>query len=156
MRDWHFKGSCCHPEGPQRELHEVQQGVQSPAPGKVQPHTQICAGGHPAGKQLGRKGPGVLLDTGLNWSEESALAAEKAQDVLGCTGQSAACRSREGVLPLCSALVRPRLQGCVQFWAPQYRADMEKLETVQGMGTEMMKGLEHLPRGGDKRARTLH
>lgn len=45
-----------------------------------------------------------------------------------------------GVLPLCPALVRPHLQGCVQFWASQCRTEMEKLGTVQRRGTERMKG----------------
>lgn len=141
MSAWHFKGSHCHAEGSQQELHEVQQEEPSPAPGEVQPHTPVCAGGHPAGKQISRKGPGVLLDTGLNRSKRCALAAEKAEDVLGCIGQSAACRVRDGPLPLYSALVRPQLQDSVQFWAHQQGTDTEKLETLQRRGTEMKKGL---------------
>lgn len=141
MSDWHFKGARCHPEGPQQELHEVQQEEPSPAPGEVQPHTPVCAGGHPAGKQISRKGLGVLLDTGLNRSKRCALAAKKAQDVLGCIGQSAACRVRDGVLPLYSALVRPQLQDSLQFWAHQQGTGTENLERVQRRGTEVKKGL---------------
>ncbi|KAK4810420.1 hypothetical protein QYF61_025527 [Mycteria americana] len=87
------------------------------------------------------KGLEVRVDTKLTMSQQMCPCHNV---ILGCIRRSIASGSREAILSLHSALVRPHVEYCAQFWAPQCKRDMDILERVQQRATKMLKGLEHL------------
>jgi len=60
------------------------------------------------------------------------------------TKRSVPRRLREVILPLCSALLRPHLEYCLQLRSTQLNKDKDLLERAQRKTTNMTRRLEHL------------
>jgi len=107
----------------------------------------------PAEKDLG-----VLEDEKLHVSQLCALAAWKANGILGSSRKGVASRARELIVPLYSALRRPHREYCGQAWSPQYTKERELVERVKRRATKMIRGLQRQAEGaglvqpGEKKA----
>ncbi|KGL75162.1 hypothetical protein N309_05379, partial [Tinamus guttatus] len=113
--------------------------------GRNNPRHQYRLGTDLLESSSAEKDLGIMVDDKLTMRQQRALVAKKANGILGGLKKSISSGLREGILPLYSALVRPHLEYCVQFWAPQYMKNMELLERVECRATTMIRGLEHLP-----------
>ena len=63
----------------------------------------------------------VLMENRWAMNQQCAFMAKKTNGILGYIKKSVASRLREVILHHCTALVRPHMEYCVQFWTPSSR-----------------------------------
>jgi hypothetical protein len=81
---------------------------------------------------------GVIIDNTLKFSEQCNVAVKNANRILGLIKRTIKSRSKEVIVRLYKALVRPKLEYCVQAWSPFMRKDINNLERVQRRATRMI------------------
>jgi hypothetical protein len=82
---------------------------------------------------------GVIVDRTMKFSEQANSAVTKANATLGMIRRTITCKNKDIITRLYKALVRPKLEYCVQAWRPYLRKDIDKMERVQHRATKMIE-----------------
>ena len=72
----------------------------------------------------------------------SSRQCGEANKMLGYIMKNVEFKSREVMLKLYNALVRPHLEYCVPFWSLHYKKDIVALERVQRRASRIIPGLK--------------
>ncbi|XP_054370369.1 triadin isoform X2 [Molothrus ater] len=94
--------------------------------------------------KAGEKDLGLPVHEKLDMTQQCVLEVKKAVCILGCIKSSVTSTSKEVILSLYSALVRPQLEYCFQDWEPEHKKDVDMLEQVQEGVIKLRSGLEHI------------
>jgi len=115
-----------------------------PVPGLGNPWYQYRLGDEVIESSPAEKDLGVLVGGKLGMSQQCVFAAQQAKHALGYIPSSVGSRAGEGVLPLCSVLVRPP----PEVLYPALEPSAQDRPGAVGAGPEeapaMMQGLEPL------------
>ena len=87
---------------------------------------------------------GVLVQSDMKVSPQCSNVVKICNKILGLIYRSFTLKSKDAILSLYKALVRPRLEYCVQVWRPHLKKDIELLEGVQRRATRMIEGFKNL------------
>ncbi|XP_077166291.1 uncharacterized protein LOC143823652 [Paroedura picta] len=79
-------------------------------------------------------------------SRQCDSVVKKANAILGCINRGITSKSQDVIVPLYTALVRPHLEYCVQFWRPHFKKDIKlkrarRLRSLLGRGNNQIAPL---------------
>ena len=81
---------------------------------------------------------GVMISNDCLPGAQCALAAKKANQVLGQVSRSFSCKNKDVMLQIYKVFIRPHLEYAVTSWSPWQRKDVETLEKIQHRATRRM------------------
>ena len=105
-------------------------------------HHTYRLGNSPLVSMEAEKDLGIITDSKMNMGQQCGDAVSY---TLSCIHRCISSRSKEVILPLYAALVRPQLEYCVQFWALHFKRDVDSMERVHRRGTRVIRGQQGRP-----------
>ena len=82
---------------------------------------------------------GVIVDCTLKFSAQTHKAVNSANSALGLIRRTVVSRDKDILLKLYKALVRPKLEYCIQACRPFLKHDIDALERVQRRATKIVR-----------------
>ena len=82
---------------------------------------------------------GVTFSAEMDVSEQRGIATSKGNQIL-----TIMYNEKHLIVPLYRAIVRPRLEYCIQAWRPYRKKDIDKLERIQQRATKSIPELRDL------------
>ena len=81
---------------------------------------------------------GIIITKDLKWQKQTEKSCKTANRVLGFIARNFRDKNKEMILPLYKFPVLPHLEHAVQFWSPNLRRDIDKIEKIQRRTTKMI------------------
>lgn len=82
---------------------------------------------------------GVYIHNNGKVAEQCKQVIKAANSTLGIIRRHITCKKKDIVIKLYKALVRPKLEYCIQAWRPYLKQDIESIEKVQHRATKMIR-----------------
>ena len=111
-------------------------------PGNTSMHYEM--GGTILSTTVKEKVLAVTMNANMKVSGQCRIAASKGNQVLGMIRRNVTYKENSLIAPLYKAIVRPRLEYCIQAWNPYRRKHIYMLEQIQRRATKLIPGLRDI------------
>ena len=86
---------------------------------------------------------GFIITKDLKWKKQTEKICKTANRVLGFITRNFRYKNKKVIILLYKSLVRPHLEYSVQFWSPNLRKDIDKIEKIQRRATKMISEIRN-------------